>query len=87
VKFTTACDDAMELGQFLQFPDDWLAVDHGPVRESLARFGGWDVYGVALLREDLARFTFLPGESDGEGVFPPHPTGDPSDLAAQEPST
>ena len=62
-------DDTMELGQLLQFLDDWLATDHGPVNES------------------LARFTFLPGESDGEGVFPPHPTGDPSDLAAQEPST
>jgi hypothetical protein len=87
VKFTTACDDAMELGQFLQFLDDWLAVDHGPVRESLARFVGWDAYGVESLREDLAPFTLLLGESDGEGVFPPHLTGGPSDLAAQEPST
>jgi hypothetical protein len=87
VKFITACDDAMELGQFFQFLDDWLAVDHGPVRESLARFVGWGAYGVESLREDLARFTFLLGESNWEGVFPPHPTGDPSDLTAQEPST
>jgi hypothetical protein len=50
---------------------NWLATDHGPVNESLARFVGCDAYGVESLRDDLARFTFLLGESDGEGIFSP----------------
>ena len=64
-------DDAMELGQLLQFLDDWLATDRGPVDDSLTRFVGCDAYGVELLRHDLARFAFLLGESDGEGLFSP----------------
>jgi hypothetical protein len=64
-------DDAMELGQLLQFLDDWLATDHGPVNESLTRFVGCDAYGAGSLRDDLTRFTFLLGESDGEGIFSP----------------
>jgi hypothetical protein len=66
-----ALDDAMELGQLLQFLDDWLTTDHGPVNESLARFTGCGAYGAESLRDDLARFTFLLGESDGEGLFSP----------------
>jgi hypothetical protein len=64
-------DDATELGQLLQFLDDWLATARGPVDDSLTRFAGCDAYGVELLRHDLARFTFLLGESDGEGLFSP----------------
>jgi hypothetical protein len=64
-------DDAMELGQLLQFLDDWLATDHGAVNESLTRFVGCDAYGVQSLRHDLACFTFLLGEGDGEGLFSP----------------
>jgi hypothetical protein len=63
--------DAMELGQLLQFLDDWLATDCGPVNESLTRFVDCEAYGVESLRDDLARFTFLLGESDGEGLFSP----------------
>ena len=66
-----AADDAMELGQLPQFLNDWLATDHGPANESLTRFVGCDTYGVQSLRDDLARFTFLLGESDGEGLFSP----------------
>ncbi len=55
----------MELGQLLQFLDDWLATDHGPVKDSLTRFVGCDAYGAETLRDDLARFTFLLGGSDG----------------------
>lgn len=66
-----AADDAMELGQLLQFLDDWLATDRGPVNDSLTRFVGCEAYGVESLRDDLARFTFLLGESDGEGLFSP----------------
>lgn len=61
----------MELTQLLEFLDDWLATDHGPVNESLARFAGCEAYGVESLRDDLARFTFLLGGSDGEGLFSP----------------
>jgi hypothetical protein len=64
-------DDAMELGQLLQFLDDWLATDRGAVNESLTHFVGCEAYGVQALRHDLARFTFLLGESDGEGLFSP----------------
>ena len=35
-------DDAMELGQLLQFLDDWLATDHKQLSTSLARFTGID---------------------------------------------
>jgi len=66
-----APDDAMELGQLLQFLDDWLTTDRGAVNESLTRFVGCDAYGAQSLRDDLARFTFLLGESDGEGLFSP----------------
>jgi hypothetical protein len=68
-------DDAMELGQLLHFLDDWLATDHGPVNESLTRFVGCEAYGAGSLRDDLARFTFLLGESDGEGLFSPRTPG------------
>jgi hypothetical protein len=64
-------DDAMELGQLLQFLDGWLATDHEQLRTSLARFIGIDGYGVGTLRDDLARFMFLLGETDGEGLFSP----------------
>jgi len=64
-------DDAMELGQLLQFPDDWLATDHKQLSTSLARFTGIDGYGVGTLRDDLARFMFLLGETDGERLFSP----------------
>jgi hypothetical protein len=66
-------DDALELGQLLQFPDDWLATDHVRLGTSLARFIGIDGYGVGALRDDLARFMFLLGETDGEGLFSPRP--------------
>jgi hypothetical protein len=62
-------------GQLLQFLDDWLSTDHGPVDESLTRFVGCEAYGVESLRDDLARFTFLLGESDGEGLFSPRTPG------------
>jgi hypothetical protein len=52
-------------------PTDGLSTDHGPVDEPLTRFVGCEAYGVGSLRDDLARFTFLLGESDGEGLFSP----------------
>jgi hypothetical protein len=55
----------MELGQLLQLLDDWLATGHEQIGTSLARFIGIDGYGVETLRDDLARFMFLLGETDG----------------------
>jgi hypothetical protein len=61
----------MEPGQLLQLLDDWLATGHEQIGTSLARFIGIDGYGVETLRDDLARFMFLLGETDGEGLFSP----------------
>jgi hypothetical protein len=71
VNFSLAGEDAMELGQLLRFLDDWLATGHGPLNESLTRFAGCNAYGTRSLRDDLARFMFLLGESDGEGLISP----------------
>jgi hypothetical protein len=76
-----APDDAMELGQLLQFPDDWLAADRGPISKSLNCFVGCEAYGTQSLRDDLARFTFLLGESDGEGIFLP---GNPAERTHRD---
>lgn len=64
-------DNAMEFGQLLQFLDAGPATDHEQLSTSLARFTGIDGYGVGTLRDDLARFMFLLGETDGEGLFSP----------------
>lgn len=50
--------DAIELAELLQFLDDWLATDPGQLGASLARFTGSQAYGIQVLRDDLARFTF-----------------------------
>jgi hypothetical protein len=41
------------------------------LNESLTRFVGCDAYSVQSLRDDLARFTLLLGESEGDGIFSP----------------
>jgi hypothetical protein len=64
----------MELGQLLQFLDDWLGTDH-ELSTSLVRFVGVNGYGLETLRGDLARFMFLLGETDGEGLFTPKAEG------------
>ena len=74
-------DDAMELGQLLQFLGDWLTIGRGAINESLIRFVGCDAYGVQSLRDDLTRFVFLLGESDGEGLYLP---GDPAERAHRD---
>ena len=63
----------MERGQLLQFLDGWLAADREQLGTSLARFIGIDGYSLQVLRDDLARFMFLLGETDGEGLFMPRP--------------
>ncbi len=61
--------DAIELAELLQFLSNWLESDHGNLAGSLARFVGSTAYGPDSLREDFARFRFLLGVTDGEGVF------------------
>jgi hypothetical protein len=63
--------DAAELAELLQFLGGWLESDRGNLAASLARFVGSPAYGPASLREDFARFRFLLGVTDGEGVFTP----------------
>jgi hypothetical protein len=61
--------DAAELAELLQFVHDWLATDAARLGESLSAFVGGRAYDIVELRADLARFTFLLGGSDGEGLF------------------
>jgi hypothetical protein len=63
--------DAIELAELLQFLGDWLESDHDNLAASLARFVGSPVYGPGTLRDDFARFRFLLGVTDGEGLFTP----------------
>jgi len=68
---STSLDTAgsIEPAELLQFGDDWLASDPGQPGASLARFAGSTAYGIQVLRDDLARFTFLLGGNDGEHLF------------------
>ena len=79
-------DDAMELGQLLQLLDDWLASDREKLGMSLALFIGVSGYGLEMLRDDLARFMFLLGETDGEGLFSPRAAGLDGTRRASGPS-
>jgi hypothetical protein len=63
--------DAIELAELLEFLGNWLESDHDNLAGSLARFIGSTVYGLDSLREDFARFRFLLGVTDGEGLFTP----------------
>src|SRR5260370_30041969 len=63
--------DAIELAELLQFLSDWMESDRENLAGSLARFVGSPVYGPGSLRDDFARFRFLLGVTDGEGVFIP----------------
>jgi hypothetical protein len=61
--------DAAELAELLQFISDWLAAHHDQLGASLTRFVGNPDYDASTLRDDLARFTFRLGGSDGEHLF------------------
>jgi hypothetical protein len=73
--------DAAELAEMLQFLSQWLGRDPARLGPSLAEFVGHPAYGLAQLRQDLERFAFLLGGSDGEPLFglpPPRTTPDES---------
>jgi hypothetical protein len=62
--------DTTELGELLAFLSEWLAgPDAGQLEDSLQRHVGTDGYDLTALRHDLARFTFLLGNDDGERLF------------------
>jgi hypothetical protein len=63
--------DAAELAEMLQFISQWLARDPGHLAASLARFVVHPAYGLPQLRQDLERFVFLLGGSDGEPPLRP----------------
>ncbi len=68
---TLAPADAAELAEMLQFLSDWLTRDQDHLQASLEDFVGSRAYGTPHLRDDLARFIFLLGGSDGEPLFDP----------------
>jgi hypothetical protein len=68
---TLAPADAAELAEMLQFLSDWLTRDQDHLEASLEGFAGSCAYGTRQLRDDLARFIFLLGGSDGEPLFGP----------------
>jgi hypothetical protein len=61
--------DAIELAQLLQLLAGWLAADPATLSPSLLAYIGHPAYGLNTLRNDLDRFTFLLGGSDGEELF------------------
>jgi len=63
--------DAIELAETLQFLGGWLESDRDNLAASLARFVGSPAYGPDELRDDFARFRFLLGVTEGEGMFTP----------------
>jgi hypothetical protein len=63
--------DAAELAEMLQFLSQWLARDPARLAASLEDFVGHPAYGIPQLHQDLERFVFLLGGSDGEPLFGP----------------
>ena len=61
--------DAAELTETLQFIAGWLASDPARLTRSLLDYVGHPAYGPEQLRQDLERFAFLLGGSDGEELF------------------
>ena len=61
--------DAAELTETLQFIARWLASDPARLTPSLLDYVGHPAYGAEQLRQDLERFAFLLGGSDGEELF------------------
>ena len=61
--------DAAELAELLQFLSGWMIADRDRLEASLHQFLDTGGYGVLQLRSDLARFVFLLGGDDGEGLF------------------
>jgi hypothetical protein len=63
--------DAADLAEMLQLLSGWLARHPARLTVSLEEFVGHPAYGIEQLRQDLERFVFLLGGSDGETLFSP----------------
>jgi hypothetical protein len=63
--------DAIELTETLQLIAGWLASAPSRLTASPLDFIGHPAYGPLQLRQDLDRFTFLLGGTDGEELFGP----------------
>ena len=63
--------DTIEPTETLDFIAGWLASDPARLTSSLLDYVGHPAYGPQQLRQDLDRFTFLRGGSDGEELFGP----------------
>ncbi len=74
--------DAAELAEMLSFLGQWLARDPGRLGASLEEFVGNPAYGIQHLRDDLDRFIFLLGGSDGEQFL----TGDHDQPGERKPN-
>ena len=61
--------DAVELAEILHFVAGWLDSDPSRLTTSLLDYVGHPAYGPEQLHQDLDRFTFLLGGSDGEELF------------------
>ena len=72
---TLNANDAAELAKMLQSLADWLNRDPSRLGASLEDFVGHPAYNTCQLREDLDRFIFLLGGSDGESLFGPPSRG------------
>lgn len=63
--------DTIEPTETLDLLAGWLASDPARRTPSLLDYVGHPAYGPQQLRQDLDRFTFLRGGSDGEELFGP----------------
>jgi hypothetical protein len=61
--------DAIELAELLQFLAGWLTSDPSRLAASLLDYVGRPAYGTPQLQDDLHRFAFLLGGSDGGPLF------------------
>jgi hypothetical protein len=61
--------DAGGLARDAAIPSDWLGRDPSRLAASLEEFVGHVAYGTRQLSDDLDRFVFLLGGSDGESLF------------------
>jgi hypothetical protein len=69
-KICLELSDAVELAELFTFLTDWVSGTQKPIlADSLTAFVGHAAYNVDELRNDLHRFVFLLGLSDGEQLF------------------
>jgi hypothetical protein len=61
--------DATELGQLLTFLADWHTADRAALQASLTRYLATTGYDLDQLDQDLHRFAFLLGATNGEPLF------------------